>query len=118
MADPLVVRREVQIAAPPSTVFAFLTDPEKIERWLGTEPTAEPHPGVPPSPAELAELFRRMRDARVPIIIADPYANPALIRQVEEKSGAKAVRLLPSGFDYIELFEENVKRLSAALKKG
>ena len=45
MADPLVVRREVQIAAPPSTVFAFLTDPEKIERWLGTEPTAEPHPG-------------------------------------------------------------------------
>ena len=79
---------------------------------------AEPHPGVPPSPAELAELFRRMRDARVPVIIADPYVNPALIRQVEEKSGAKAVRLLPSGYDYIELFEENVKRLSAALKKG
>jgi uncharacterized protein YndB with AHSA1/START domain len=45
MADPLVVRREVQVAAPPSTVFAFLTDPEKIERWLGTESTAEPHPG-------------------------------------------------------------------------
>jgi uncharacterized protein YndB with AHSA1/START domain len=39
------VRREVQIAAPPSTVFAFLTDPEKIVRWMGTEANTEPHPG-------------------------------------------------------------------------
>ena len=45
MTEPLVVRREVQIAAPPSTVFAFLTDPEKILRWMGTEATVEPHSG-------------------------------------------------------------------------
>jgi uncharacterized protein YndB with AHSA1/START domain len=45
MNEPLVVRREVEIAAPPSTVFAFLTDPEKILRWMGTEATMEPHPG-------------------------------------------------------------------------
>jgi uncharacterized protein YndB with AHSA1/START domain len=45
MNEPLVVRREVQIAAPPATVFAFLTDPEKILRWMGTEATVEPHPG-------------------------------------------------------------------------
>ena len=45
MTEPLVVRREVQIAAPPATVFAFLTDPEKILRWMGTEATLEPHPG-------------------------------------------------------------------------
>ena len=45
MNVPLLVRREVQIAAPPSTVFAFLTDPEKILRWMGTEATMEPHPG-------------------------------------------------------------------------
>jgi uncharacterized protein YndB with AHSA1/START domain len=37
MADPLVVQREVQIAAPRATVFAFLTDPERILSWLGTE---------------------------------------------------------------------------------
>ena len=41
MAEPLVVRREVQIAAPPATVFAFLTDPEKILRWMGTEADVE-----------------------------------------------------------------------------
>lgn len=45
MAEPLIVRREVQIAAPPATVFAFLTDPAKIVRWMGTEATAEPNPG-------------------------------------------------------------------------
>src|SRR5919108_6131699 len=45
MAEPLVVRREVQIAAPPATVFAFLTDPQKILRWMGTEADVEPHPG-------------------------------------------------------------------------
>jgi uncharacterized protein YndB with AHSA1/START domain len=45
MNEPLMLQREVQIAAPPSTVFAFLTDPEKIMRWLGTEATMEPHAG-------------------------------------------------------------------------
>ena len=45
MVEPLVVRREVQIPAPPSTVFAFLIDPEKILRWIGTEATVEPQPG-------------------------------------------------------------------------
>jgi uncharacterized protein YndB with AHSA1/START domain len=45
MAEPLVVRREIQIAAPPATVFAFLTDPEKILSWMGAEATSEAHPG-------------------------------------------------------------------------
>lgn len=45
MNEPLVVRRETQIAAPPATVFAFLTDPEKIVSWVGVEATTEAHPG-------------------------------------------------------------------------
>ena len=43
MAEPFTVRREVEIAAPPATIFAFLTDPEKILRWMGTEARVEPH---------------------------------------------------------------------------
>jgi uncharacterized protein YndB with AHSA1/START domain len=43
MTEPVVVQREV--AAPAATVFAFLTDPEKILRWVGTEATLEPRPG-------------------------------------------------------------------------
>src|SRR5882762_314177 len=45
MTEPFVVRRETQIAAPPATVFAFLTDPEKIISWMGTEAKTEMHPG-------------------------------------------------------------------------
>ena len=45
MTEPLVVRRETQIAAPPATVFAFLTDPEKILSWMGAEAATEAQPG-------------------------------------------------------------------------
>jgi uncharacterized protein YndB with AHSA1/START domain len=45
MTEPLLVRRETQIAAPPATVFAFLTDPDKILSWMGTEAQTELHPG-------------------------------------------------------------------------
>src|SRR6201982_939879 len=45
MPEPLVVRRETHIAAPPAAVFALLTDPEKILRWMGTEAQMEPRPG-------------------------------------------------------------------------
>jgi uncharacterized protein YndB with AHSA1/START domain len=45
MTEPLVVRRETHIAAPPATVFAFLTDPQKILSWMGAEATTEAHPG-------------------------------------------------------------------------
>lgn len=76
---------------------------------------AEPHPGIPPSPAELAALFKRMRESNVRTLIADPHANPALVKQIEGKGGARSVTLAPSGTDYIALFEENVRRLSAVL---
>lgn len=45
MTEPFLVRRETQIAAPRATVFAFLTDPEKILSWMGTDAVMEPHPG-------------------------------------------------------------------------
>src|SRR5271157_1033684 len=45
MQEALVVRRETHIPAPQAVVFAFLTDPEKILRWMGTEAQVEPKPG-------------------------------------------------------------------------
>jgi uncharacterized protein YndB with AHSA1/START domain len=45
MDESLIVRRETQIAAPPATVFAFLTDPEKILSWMGADATTEAHTG-------------------------------------------------------------------------
>jgi uncharacterized protein YndB with AHSA1/START domain len=57
MPEPLVVQREVQIAAPPATVFAFLTDPDRIVSWMGVEATTEAHPG--------GLYFLKVRDDRV-----------------------------------------------------
>jgi uncharacterized protein YndB with AHSA1/START domain len=45
MQEALVVRRETHITAPPAAVFALLTDPENILRWIGTEAQLEPQPG-------------------------------------------------------------------------
>ena len=45
MPETLVARRETQIAAPPAAVFALLTDPDKILRWIGTEAQLDPQPG-------------------------------------------------------------------------
>ena len=41
----LIVRRETHIPAPPAAVFALLTDPEKLLRWMGTDAQIELEPG-------------------------------------------------------------------------
>jgi uncharacterized protein YndB with AHSA1/START domain len=45
MTESFVVQRETHIAAPRASVFAFLTDPDKIVQWMGTEAVTEVHPG-------------------------------------------------------------------------
>ena len=45
MPESFVVQRETQIAAPRASVYAFLTDPEKIVQWMGSEAVTEMHPG-------------------------------------------------------------------------
>ena len=83
--------------------------------------SAEPTPGVPPTPSELAALIRRMREGEVRALIADPHSDPALVRSLSERAGVRAVVLAPSvgadaeATDYIALFDANVKRLAAAL---
>jgi ABC-type Zn uptake system ZnuABC Zn-binding protein ZnuA len=81
----------------------------------------EPTPGVPPSPAYLAALTQRMREAGVRLLIAEPSSDAALVRQVASRSGARAVTLVPSvggdpaARDYLSLFDVNVGRLAGAL---
>ena len=45
MQEVLIVRRETHVPAPPAQVFALLTDPEKILRWMGTEAQMQPKQG-------------------------------------------------------------------------
>lgn len=39
------VRREIQVAASPETLWEFFVDPEKATRWMGTSATLDPRPG-------------------------------------------------------------------------
>jgi uncharacterized protein YndB with AHSA1/START domain len=45
MDEATVFRREMRIPAPPATIFAFLTDPQQILRWMGNRAQFEPQPG-------------------------------------------------------------------------
>jgi uncharacterized protein YndB with AHSA1/START domain len=42
-SEPIV--REVHIAAPPATVFEYLTDPALMNRWMGIGAYIDPRPG-------------------------------------------------------------------------
>ena len=83
--------------------------------------TVEPTPGVPPSPVALGALVEQMRAAGVRVLVAEPYASAALVRQVADKSGGRAVTLVPSvggdagAGDYLAMFDLNVRRLADAL---
>ncbi|RWA65998.1 SRPBCC family protein [Mesorhizobium sp.] len=39
------VYTEIEVAAPQATVFALLTDPDQIVRWIGTEANLDATPG-------------------------------------------------------------------------
>jgi ABC-type Zn uptake system ZnuABC Zn-binding protein ZnuA len=81
----------------------------------------EPTPGVPPSPSSLATLTRRMQEAGVRALIAEPSSSASLVREVAERSGARAVTLVssvggdPEARDYLSLFDVNIGRLTEAL---
>jgi ABC-type Zn uptake system ZnuABC Zn-binding protein ZnuA len=93
-------------------------------RRFGLEIVAavEPTPGVPPSPASLASLTRQMKDAKVRVIIAEPYSDAALVRRVAALGGAREVQLaasvgaLPEAGDYLALFDVDVARLAEAFR--
>ncbi|HEU5297053.1 MAG TPA: metal ABC transporter substrate-binding protein [Burkholderiaceae bacterium] len=83
---------------------------------------AEPTPGVPPSPAELAALVQRMRESGVRIVLADAHAHPSLVQALAARSGARVVTMQPSvpaagpaRGDYIAFIDDNVRRLAEAL---
>ena len=82
----------------------------------------EPTPGVPPSPAYLAEITRQMREAKVRVLIAEPYSSAGLVARVASLSGVRAVTLVPSvggtpeARDYLALFDLDVARLAETLR--
>jgi len=83
----------------------------------------EPKPGIPPSPAHLAEVISRMKEQGVKVIIVDPYQNRKSAETVARSTGAKVVDVaqFPGAFkgtedDYIALMDRLVTSMAEALK--
>ena len=119
------IARWVKMLAPyrgTRVVVVHETWPYFAERFgLVIVAAVEPVPGVPPSPATLAALIERMRATGVQLLLAEPYSNESVAREVAHRGGARIVTLVPSvggdpaASDYIALFELNVRRLTEAL---
>lgn len=78
-------------------------------------------PGIPPSPGHLAGLIRTMREKKVKVVAAEPWADRRTVELIAREGGARLV-LLPSsvggvkGTDsYLDLLEHNVRALADAL---
>jgi zinc/manganese transport system substrate-binding protein len=55
----------------------------------------EPKPGIPPPPRHVRELIEKMRERRVRVLLSPGYFDHNQIRQIAERTGAKAV-IVPS----------------------
>jgi zinc/manganese transport system substrate-binding protein len=85
----------------------------------------EPKPGVPPTPAHLAEVILRMKQEHIGVIIVEPYLNRKTAETVARNTGATVVDLTQfpggvkgSGDGYIAMMDYVVNTLAKALSEG
>jgi len=82
---------------------------------------AEPVPGVPPTPSEVAALIARMRSGNVRLLVADIHSDTALVNQIAHGTVARVATLVPSvggepeARDYLALFDLNVRRFTEVM---
>ncbi len=91
----------------------------KIEWFL------EPKPGVPPTPAHLAEVIANMKAEKAHVIIVDPYLNRRTAETVARNTDATVVEVtqFPGGAKgseggYIQMVDYDVNAIARALVEG
>jgi len=86
--------------------------------------TIEIRPGVDPTPAHVADLIERMRQAKVEIVVRELHYPAGLAASVASATGAKLVELpsmvggVPQAKDYISFIDYNVQTLVKAVTGG
>lgn len=82
----------------------------------------EPKPGVPPSPAHLAEVIGQMKGNHIKAILVEPFHNRKIAEKVASSSGAAVVdtaqypEALPNTTTYVQLIDVLVSRITTALR--
>jgi ABC-type Zn uptake system ZnuABC Zn-binding protein ZnuA len=80
--------------------------------------TLEDRAGIPPTPAHLTQLIRRMRDGKVTRVLVEPWDDQKLAARVAQESGAQVIPMAAGvgavkGADtYIEVIDYNVRILT------
>ena len=89
---------------------------------LKSELFLEPKPGIPPSPAHLADIIAKMKAQDARVIIVDPYLNRKTAEMVARSTGATVVDVaqFPGGVKgteggYIALMDYLVNSMAKAL---
>lgn len=82
----------------------------------------EPKPGIPPTPANLAEVIGKMKERRIRAIIVEPYQNRKTAETVARETGAAVLDFAQypggvkgAGESYIDLIDYLVRSLAVAL---
>lgn len=92
--------------------------------WMGMREVGslEPKPGIPPTPAHLAELVVRLQREPAKLIVYEPFNSPKAAEFLSQRTGTPAV-MLPytvggsaRAGDLFGLFDDTIARLGAALK--
>jgi zinc/manganese transport system substrate-binding protein len=83
--------------------------------------TIEARPGIDPSPSRVADLVRRMKEARVEIVVREMHYPAGLAERVAKTTGARLVELpamgggLPQTKTYIRFIDYNLRTLLKAV---
>lgn len=80
----------------------------------------EPKPGIPPAPRHVRELIELMRQRHVRVLMSPGYFDHNQIRQVAERTGAKAV-IVPSnvgGAPGVDTYFDLINRLVGSLAQA
>lgn len=103
-------------------VVVYHRDFSYFIQWMGLREAGslEPRPGIPPTPAHVAELVEKMKRSPAKAILYSPYSNPQPARFLSEQTGIPAV-MVPftvggterSG-DLFGLFDDTLERLLRA----
>jgi len=82
----------------------------------------EPKPGIPPSPSQLVKVIKEIKANNIKVVISSPYFTTSSSDVVAKQTGvqvltlATSVQAFDSIKDYFDLFDFNIKQLTAALK--
>src|SRR5437867_1536433 len=106
------------------SVVVYHKDMSYFLNWAGMREAGslEPKPGLPPTPAHLADLVERMKRDPAKVVVYSPYNSPRAAEFLSERTKIPSVMLpftvggTEKAKDLFGLFDDTIARLLATVK--